>query len=117
MILVVDDDRDFCETLSGFLSLQGHAVQCASNGLEALRSLATSETRPVLIVLDVVMPVINGWGVMTQLRKDSELANVPVVIMSGSPDITHRAKELGTIAVLRKPIEPQTLLRIINDFN
>jgi adenylate cyclase len=117
VILVVDDDRDFCEALSDFLSLRGHAVQCESNGLEALRSFATSEIRPALILLDVVMPVIDGWGVMPQLRKEPQLADVPVVIMSGSSEITQRAKELGAIAVLHKPIEPQTLLRIIDAFN
>ena len=78
MILVVDDDSDFYKTLSDFLFLQGRAVQCAPNGLEALQSLATSETLPSLIFLDLVMPVIDGWGVLTQLRKDPQLADVPV---------------------------------------
>ena len=63
------------------------------------------------------MPVIDGWGVLTQLRKDPQLADVPVVIMSGSPNITCKARELGAIAVLRKPIELQSLLRIIDDFD
>jgi two-component system, chemotaxis family, chemotaxis protein CheY len=117
VILVVDDDSDFCETLSDFLSLRGHAVQCAPNGLEALLSLATSEAPPSLIFLDLAMPVIDGWGVLTQLRKDPQLADVPVVIMSGSPDIARRAMELGAIAVLRKPIGLQILLQIVGDFD
>lgn len=83
MILVVDDNRELCEALSDFLSLRSHSVQWATNGDEALRSLASSKTRPALILANVAMPVLDGWGLLTELRKDPQLADVPAVIMSG----------------------------------
>jgi len=57
-----------------------------------------------------------GWELLTELRKAPRLANVPVVLMWGSPDIAQRAKESGAVAVMRKPAEPQMLLRIVDHF-
>jgi two-component system, chemotaxis family, chemotaxis protein CheY len=116
MILVVDDNRQLCETISEFLSLRGHAVECAANGNEALRLLAGLQTRPALILLDVGMPVLDGWGTLTELHKNPRLADVPVVMMSGYRDIAQKAKESGAAAVVRKPVEPDTLLGIIDHF-
>jgi CheY-like chemotaxis protein len=113
MILVIDDDRELCEGLAEYLSLQGYAVQCATNGWEALRLLADSRTRPALILLDLVMPILDGWGFLAERGKDPLLRDVPVLILTGSHDVTQRAKEGGAIAVMRKPVEPQSLLRAI----
>ena len=66
MVLLVDDNRELCEALTEFLSLQGHAVRCAANGSEALRLLADSHARPALIFLDLVMPVLDGWGFLAE---------------------------------------------------
>jgi two-component system, chemotaxis family, chemotaxis protein CheY len=116
VILLVDDNRELCEALTEFLSLQGHAVQYAANGSDALRLIADSQTRPAIILLDLVMPELDGWGFLAKRGKDPRLADVPVVILSGSCDVAPRAKEAGAIAVVRKPVEPQTLLRIIEHF-
>ena len=116
MILLVDDNREFCETLAEFLTLQGQAVQCAENGSEALRLVADSHIRPAVILLDLEMPILDGWGFLAERGKDPLLAGVPVVIMSAFQDIAQRAKEAGAVAVLCKPVEPQTLLRLIEHF-
>ena len=116
MILLVDDNREFCETLAEFLTLQGQTVQCAENGSEALRLVADSHIRPAVILLDLEMPILDGWGFLAERGKDPLLAGVPVVIMSAFQDIAQRAKEAGAIAVLCKPVEPQTLLRLIEHF-
>ena len=116
MILLVDDNRESCEALAEFLSRQGHAVQCAANGSEALRLLADSQTRPALIFLDLEMPVLDGWGFLAERSKDPMLAGVPAVIMSGCRDIAEKAKEAGAVATLRKPVEPRTLVRLIEHF-
>jgi len=78
--------------------------------------LAASQTHPGLILLDVEMPVLDGWGFLTERGKDPQLADVPVVIVSGCHDIAQRAKDAGAVAVVRKPVEPQTLLRVIEHF-
>jgi CheY-like chemotaxis protein len=116
VILVVEDNQQLCEALTDFLSVQGHAVKCAANGDEALRLLAAADIRPALILSDVVMPVLDGWGLLTELRKDPQLASVPVVIMSVHRGITERAKESGAAAVVHKLVEPQLLLRTIDHF-
>jgi CheY-like chemotaxis protein len=116
VVLLVDDNRELREALTEFLSLQGHAVQCAANGCEALRLLAGSQTLPALILLDLQMPVLDGRGFLAERGKDPLLAGIPVVIMSGCSDVAQRAMEVGVVAFVRKPVEPQTLLRVVDYF-
>jgi two-component system chemotaxis response regulator CheY len=116
VVLVIDDNRELCEALAEFLILQGHAVQCAGNGSEALRLLADSHSRPAVILLDLEMPILDGWGFLAERGKYPLLADIPVVIMSAFQDIAQRAKDAGAVAVVRKPIDPQTLLRVIEHF-
>jgi len=116
VILLVDDNRESCEAIAEFLSRQGHAVQCAANGSEALRLLADSQTRPALILLDLEMPVVDGWGFLATRGQDPILAGVPAVIMSGRRDIAENAKETGAVATVRKPVQLQTLRRLIEHF-
>jgi CheY-like chemotaxis protein len=61
------------------------------------------------------MPILDGWGFLVERAKDPLLADIPVVIVSGYSDVAQRAKEAGAVAVVRKPLEPQTLLRVIDD--
>ncbi len=116
VILVIDDDRELCEGLAEYLSLQGYAVQCATNGREALRLLADSQNRPALVLLDLMMPVLDGWGFLAARRRDPQLADLPVVILSGCHDVTQKARDAGAVAVVRKPVEPRALLRVIEHF-
>jgi CheY-like chemotaxis protein len=116
MVLIVDDNRESREGAAELLSLMGHTVWCAANGSEALRLVADSHTRPELILLDLAMPVLDGWGFLAKRAKDPFLADLPVVIMSGCDDVTQKAKEAGAVAVLHKPVDPQTLLWVIEHF-
>ena len=116
MVLLVDDDYDSCEALAEFLSLRGHGVQCATNGSEALQLLADTQDPPALIFLDLMMPELDGWSFLAERAKNPLLAEVPVVIISGCAEVTEKAKEAGAVAVLRKPVEPQTLLRVVEHF-
>jgi CheY-like chemotaxis protein len=118
VILVVDDNAELRGLLVDFLSRNGHDVQSAGDGNEALQSLTNSNgRRPAIILLNVIMPVLDGWEFLAEVRKDPQLAGVPVVVMSGLRGITERAKESGAVAVVRKPVPPQTLLRIIEHFD
>jgi len=117
MVLLVDDDRDSCEAVAEFLSFKGHGVQCARNGSEALRLLAEPQDLPALIFLDLMMPVLDGWSFLAERAKNPLLAEVPVVIVSACSDVTQKAKEAGAIAVMCKPVEPQTLLRLAEHFD
>lgn len=117
VVLIVDDNRVLCEALNEFLSVQGHAVQSAKNGNEALRLLTHLADRPALIFLDLAMPIMNGWEFLAELRQRPLLADIPVVIMSGCEDVAQKAQQAGVVAVLRKPVEPGVLLKIIDHFD
>jgi CheY-like chemotaxis protein len=116
MLLLVDDDCELRETLKEFLALQGYIVQGASNGSEALQLCRGSDTPPELILLDLMMPVLDGWGFLGERGKDPRLASIPVVMVSGSSGIERKAKEAGATAVITKPVEPHALLEMIGRF-
>jgi CheY-like chemotaxis protein len=116
VILIVDDNRQFRDALDEFLSLQGYGVRCAADGAEALQVLANSGPSPQIIFLDVLMPVVDGWDFLTALRRHPRFAGVPVVIITARDETATRAKEAGAVAVVRKPVEPQLLLRLIHRF-
>jgi CheY-like chemotaxis protein len=67
-----------------------------------------------LILLDIAMPVLDGWGFLTERFKDSRLVLIPVVIISGSCGISDKAKVAGATAVLVKPLKPDQLLPVID---
>jgi len=79
-ILVVDDDDDFRETLCEVLREAGYPVQQAENGEVALQRV--QEELPGILLLDLKMPVLDGWGVMERMRKDPRSAGVPILILS-----------------------------------
>jgi CheY-like chemotaxis protein len=117
MVLLVDDDLASCEALAEFLSLRGHDVQCATNGTEALRFLIESRDPPAVIFLDLMMPVLDGWSFLAERARNPLLNKIPVVIISGCRDVTQKAKEAGAVAVMCKPVEPQSVLRVVEHFD
>jgi CheY-like chemotaxis protein len=79
-ILVVDDDDDFREALSEVLTDAGYPVQKAENGEVALAKVA--EEAPGIVLLDLKMPVLDGWGVMERMRGDARSSGIPILILS-----------------------------------
>ena len=79
-ILVVDDDDDFREALSEVLIEAGYPVQQAENGEVALQQV--SQEQPGIVLLDLKMPVLDGWGVMERMRVDTRSAPIPILILS-----------------------------------
>ena len=79
-ILVVDDDDDFREALAEILTTAGYPAEEAENGEVALRRVAAEA--PGLVLLDLKMPVLDGWGVVERMRKDPRTAHVPILILS-----------------------------------
>lgn len=116
MILVIDDNQELCEVVGDFLSLKGYKVRFALNGDDGLRSLANSQVRPEVILLDLEMPVLDGWGFLSELHKRPGLSDIPVVIMSAYLDVAEKARALGAADVVPKPVEPQVLLRILDHY-
>src|SRR4051812_21157905 len=111
-ILVVDDERDVTEMLRFFLTKQGHAVITASDGQEGLE-MAHKET-PDMIVLDVMMPEMDGFTMNSRLLEDPATRNIPILILTAKG----RVREMFAMAhnvrcYIEKPFEPSDLLRSI----
>lgn len=110
-LLLVDDDDDMRTSLRHFLSDEGFHVHTAQNGLDALNKLAVIEP-PCLILLDLMMPVMDGNEFLAERSGSDKLARIPVVVMSAW---THdwKGAELGVAAVLNKPVKPEHLLDLV----
>lgn len=108
-ILLVEDDADIAEAMTDVLTDQGHDVQAARNGKEALVLLAMG-VLPQLIFLDLMMPLMNGSEFRQAQLKDPRLSKIPVVIVSADRNVASRAEELGVAAFLVKPTTPQKVL-------
>ncbi len=112
-ILIVDDDDALCATLRLVLEASGYAVTTAENGLAGVESARRG--RPDLILLDVNMPLLDGFGAAARLREDPTTATVPVLFLSGSEDKMARVRglELGAADYVSKPcFAPELLARI-----
>lgn len=112
-ILVVDDDRDVNESVADALEAEGYRVCQAGGGREALRMLIDEHLRPALILLDLMMPEMDGWGFRAEQLKVPEIAAIPVVLFTASSIPEPQTKELDVAALLRKPIRLEQLLAAI----
>lgn len=108
-ILVIDDDPSIREVLSDVLSDEGYAVNSASNGAEGL--IAIDHSLPALVLLDMRMPVLDGWGFARTLR-DRGLS-IPIIVMTAAQDAHQWAQEVGATGFVAKPFDLNELLDII----
>ena len=109
-ILIVDDDEDFRAGLRLALEMKGYQVEESSNGQEALALLG--EKPPLLVLLDLQMPVMNGREMLQKMRSTPELKEVPVVIISGF-GFEWEAELMGAQGYIGKPFEPPELEKTI----
>lgn len=110
-ILVVDDDTDLRETLGQILEDVGYRIALVGNGQEALDYLR-AESAPSLILLDLMMPVMDGWQFRAEQRRDERLREIPVVIVSASGN-WHEQEERLEAECIRKPVDFDRLLATI----
>lgn len=115
-ILVVDDDKAIREALEMVLEDEGYAVASAANGREALELLRASGGLPALILLDLMMPVMNGWEFREEQQRSAALAAIPVVVLSADSDVTRKAAALGVAASLNKPVHLDVLLDVVSAY-
>lgn len=107
-VLVVDDDDDLRDAMHYLLSKRGYAVETAANGREGLAALEAG-LRPCVILLDLKMPVMDGFAMRRALLDDPRFADIPVIFISGAADAVRRSDELGAAAVLTKPVDMATI--------
>ena len=112
-ILVVDDDDDIRESLSGLLEDEGHKVVSVTNGQEALDTIR-SEGPPCVILLDLMMPVMDGAEFRKLQLADAQLANIPVVLITAAGQAM--AKSVSSNRVLPKPLKADALFEAVDTY-
>jgi CheY-like chemotaxis protein len=112
-VLVVDDQVESRDAVGLLLGDAGLDVRFAHDGEEALAALHGG-LRPCLVIVDLMMPRMDGWEFRQRQLSDPQYASIPVVIMSGYPDAQKAAGTLGVRAVLKKPLNPN-LLQVLAD--
>lgn len=95
--------------------MEGYRVQMAANGVEALKVLESSD-KPNLILLDLMMPVMDGFQFRERMNSNPDLANIPVIVMSADGNVTVKKARIGASDYLRKPIDIDVLLERIERF-
>ncbi|MEO8480931.1 MAG: response regulator [Acidobacteriota bacterium] len=104
-VLIVDDDVDGVDALKYLLESHGYHVDSAGNGREALEYLRTG-ARPCVVILDLAMPVMNGWQFLAARQSDEALASIPVIVVTASQPAPGAESEL----VMTKPVDLDDLL-------
>jgi two-component system, chemotaxis family, chemotaxis protein CheY len=107
-VLVVDDDDGVRELLTLMLGGAGYEVRAARDGAEALGELGSWQAD--LILLDMMMPVMDGWTFRQEQLASEQLASIPVVVLSAVHDAQREAEKLGVAAVMAKPFDLNALL-------
>jgi CheY-like chemotaxis protein len=112
-ILVIEDDAGVRESLVGILEDEGCSVVTARNGQEAIECLATHPP-PRLILIDLMMPIMDGFKFRAAQLKDPAIATIPTVVLSAARDGKEQARALGVQGYLQKPIALDDLLRLVH---
>jgi CheY-like chemotaxis protein len=115
-VLVVDDDADLRDSIEAALASHGHPVVQAADGAEALAWLKKETQGPCLVLLDLMMPGMNGFELRSRMVADPALAAIPVVVITGAGVLAERRAQELEAEILPKPIELATLLRTVRRF-
>ncbi len=113
-IMIVDDNPDLVEIVKRILSAKGYGVQCVYGGEEVFQRL--EEQRPDLILLDIMMPRMDGFDVLSRLRRSAETSAIPVILLTGRSQFEDVLKGygMGTDYYISKPFTPTQLLNGID---
>ena len=117
-VLVIEDETAIRETLKLTLELNGHSVRTASNGQEGLNALADPE-KPALVLLDLMMPVMDGWQFLKAVENSSDMAlrQIPVVVITALGDRARTVREHGSVRdMIKKPLNIDTLLKVVGEY-
>lgn len=111
-ILVVEDDDDIRSAIVDLLETEGYSTESAVNGKDALEKLSIIP-KPCLVLLDMMMPIMNGREFLDTVMKDSHLAPIPVLIVSAVADKTNTQ---GSVGFLKKPIDIEVVLKVVGQY-
>ena len=112
-LLIIEDDADIRESLGELLAAEGFEVATADNGKAALEHLAACQILPQVILLDLMMPVMNGWEFRLALSRDPEFSTIPVVVVSAVT--AEGAQCVPDAEFVPKPIDIEHLLEVVDE--
>jgi CheY-like chemotaxis protein len=113
-VLIVEDDADLREMMAQLLALEGYNAATVANGREALQYLHDGHERPDVILLDLMMPVMDGWEFRRRMQADPDVAQVPVIVLSALDQ--SRAADVDAQAFLKKPLDFDRLLQLVRQY-
>jgi CheY-like chemotaxis protein len=117
LVAIVDDDADIREVIGAALEDEGYSTIQASDGRAALQMLQRAEPKPNLILLDLMMPMMDGWQLQRRLREDPELADIPIVIMTAHAGFGRAVRSAQPeTPVLPKPLDLDHLLETVETY-
>ena len=112
-VLIVEDDLDIAENLKALLALEGYDTAISKDGREALDRLNDGEGLPDLILLDLMMPIMDGFQFYQAQQSNPEIADIPVVVMTAGGNVEAKVQKLGVQAYFRKPLDVERLFATI----
>ena len=112
-VLIVDDDPDIRDSLREVLEDEGYEVDTVANGREALDHLKASNPRPCVILLDLMMPVMDGWQFRKEQKQDPEIAGIPLVVITATGN---RPVLIDAAELVMKPLDLERLLQAVERY-
>ena len=112
-ILIVDDDPDIRESLREVLEDEGYDVATVGNGREALDHLKASSPRPCVILLDLMMPVMDGWQFRREQKQDPDIASIPLIVITATGN---RPVLIDAAELVMKPLDLERLFQAIERY-
>lgn len=112
-ILIIEDEKLIIVSTQMVLEAVGYRVESAMNGEDGIR--AAKEVKPDLILLDIMMPGIDGWETLTRIKREAELVDTPVIIFTAREHARghQKSNDMGAAGYFRKPFEPDELIELV----
>ncbi|MFL5814731.1 MAG: response regulator [Bdellovibrionia bacterium] len=108
-ILIIEDDESIRKMIASVLEIEGYSISAAANGKQALETIQNGAL-PDIILLDMMMPVMNGWDFLDFVRANATTSKIPIIVVSAYAEI---AKSVKPNAVVPKPVQLKSLLKAI----
>ena len=115
-VLVVEDDIDIRETVAELLVEEGFEVHTAASGQDALEWLHEAGALPDVVLLDLMMPIMDGWTFHDHLQREDRWASLPIVVISADANVHEKSARLRPVACLRKPVGIDELPAVVARF-
>jgi DNA-binding response OmpR family regulator len=112
-VLVIEDDSFIRDSLKELLESEGFAVECAEDGQKGIDLLRKAETLPNLILLDLMMPVKDGFAFRQEQISDPDFASIPVVVMTADSQIESKGMEIGAKNYIKKPVDIDNVVEVV----